>query len=106
MNTSSGPVVVDPTPHKHVNTSRVVEEDLTYTDEPAEIAHVLSGAGYVAVFEDGHREDLVFWVVDDEGEVFGATLSDEGRVDLARVEDRAGFVRYEKTSDKEIKNGE
>ncbi len=106
MNTSNGPVVVDPDPPRHVNTSRIVEEDLQYLDEPPEIVHVLSGAGYVAVFEGGHQEDLVFWVVDDAGEVFGATLSDEGRVNLASVEGREGFVRYEKTSDKEIKNGE
>jgi len=103
MNTSSGPVVVDPTPHQHVNTSRVVEEDMVYEDEPAEIVHVLSGAGYAATFKDGHREDLVFWVVDDEGAVFGATLNDEGRADLASVADRAGFVRYEKTNKEEEK---
>jgi len=101
INTSSGPVVVDPTPHQHVNTSRVVEEDLVYEDEPAEVAHVLSARGYVAVFEGGRREDLVFWVVDDEGAVFGATLNDEGRAGHASVEDRAGFVMYERTSDKE-----
>jgi hypothetical protein len=105
MNTSNGPVVVDPTPHQHVNTSCIVEENLTYVDEPAEIVHVLSGAGYAATFEDGHREGLVFWVVDDEGAVFGATLSAKGRANLASVEDRAGFVKYEKINDKEIQNG-
>jgi len=101
MNTTAGPVAVDRDPPRHVNTSRVVEEDMVYEDEPAEIVHVLSGAGYAATFEDGHREDLVFWVVGAEGEVFGATLSDDGKVDLASAEDRKGFVRYEKTSDEE-----
>ncbi|MBA3290247.1 MAG: hypothetical protein H0U17_01995 [Actinobacteria bacterium] len=101
INTTNGPVAVDPDPPRHINTSRIVEEDLTYTDEPAEVVHVLSAVGYAAVFEDGHREDLVFWVVDDEGEVCGVTLNDEGRADLASVEGREGFVRYERTSDKE-----
>jgi hypothetical protein len=78
---------------------------MQYVDEPAEVAHVLSAMGYAATFEDGHREDLVFWVVDDEGAVFGATLNDEGRADLASAEDRKGFVRYEKINDKEIQNG-
>ncbi len=55
MNTSNGPVGVDPAPHKHVNTSRILEEDLQYVDEPPEIVHVLSGAGYVAVFEDTRK---------------------------------------------------
>ncbi len=102
LNTTAGPRYIDSRRPGHtINTSRIVEEDLTYTDEPAEVVHVLSGVGYAAVFEDGHREDLVFWVVDDEGEVFGTTLSDEGRAGLASVEGREGFVRYERTSDKE-----
>ena len=104
MNTSNGPVAVERGPGAgHViNTSDILEPpQMQYVDEPAEVAHVLSGAGYAATFEDGHREDLVFWVVDDEGAVFGATLSDEGRAGLASVEDRAGFVMYERTSDKE-----
>ncbi len=103
INTTAGPVSVDPDPPRHINTSRVTEEDLTYLDEEAEIVHVLSARGYAATFEDGHREDLVFWVVNGEGEVFGATLNDDGRVDLVEgnVEDRKGFVRYERTNDKE-----
>jgi len=104
MNTSNGPVAVERGPGAgHViNTSDILEPPkLEYLDEPAEIVHVLSGAGYAATFEDGHREDLVFWVVGAEGEVFGATLSDDGKVDLASAEDRKGFVRYEKTSDEE-----
>ncbi len=106
LNTTRGPVEYDRSRPGHVvNTSRILEEELTYTDEPAEIVHVLSGAGYEATFEDGHREDLVFWVVGGEGEVFGATLSDEGRADLASAEDRKGFVRYEKINDKENQNG-
>jgi hypothetical protein len=103
LNTTSGPVEYDRSRPLHtVNTSAAVEENLTYTDEPAEVVHVLSAVGYAATFEDGHREDLVFWVVDDEGEVFGVTLNDEGLADLARVEDRPGFARYERTDKENI----
>jgi len=107
LNTTRGPVEYGPPRPGHINTSDILEPPkLEYLDEPAEIVHVLSARGYVAAFKDGHREDLVFWAVDDAGEVFGVTLNDEGRVDLARVSDREGFVRYEKTNDKEIQNGQ
>ena len=102
LNTTRGPVEYDRSRPGHVvNTSRVVDEDMRALDEEAEIVHVLSAMGYAATFEDGRREDLVFWVVDDEGAVFGATLNAEGRADLASVEDRPGFVGYEKINDEE-----
>jgi len=101
MNTSNGPVVVDPTPHKHVNTSRVVEEDLTYTDEPAEIVSVVPAAGWHAVI-GGELVPLVAFVALDDGRMHGVVLGKDGRIDLNDdVEKHPGFSGYKANNDKE-----
>jgi hypothetical protein len=104
MNTSSGPVVVDPTPHKHVNTSRVVEEDLTYTDEEAEITTVMPAGDWKALVGD-EVVALVAFVALDDGRMHGVVVGDDGRVDLTEnnVETYAGFTGYKQanTSDRE-----
>jgi hypothetical protein len=100
INTTSGPREAD-RHHSHtLNTSRVLEEDLTYEDEEAEIAFVLPGDGWHARFDEG-VVPLVAWVVLDDGAMYGVMVGEDGTVDAGEsVEDRDGFVRYEKQEEK------
>jgi hypothetical protein len=50
VNTTRGPVEVDPT-YRYVNTSRITEEDMSFEDEEPEILSVLPGTGWQAVVE-------------------------------------------------------
>jgi hypothetical protein len=96
MNTSNGPVVVDPTPNQHVNTSRVVEEDLAYTDEDPEIIFVLPAAGWAAVVGD-EVVDLVAFVALDSGRMYGVVVGEDGRIDLTEEAEKhpawSGYVQ-------------
>ncbi len=51
INTTNGPQRIDP-PARHINTSRVVEEDLQYVDEEPEILAVLPANGWTAIVGD------------------------------------------------------
>ena len=51
VNTTAGPRRVDTTPHGVVNTSRVVEEDLIYTDSDPEVIGTAAGDGWHCVYE-------------------------------------------------------
>jgi hypothetical protein len=101
MNTSTGPVVVNPDPPRHINTSRVVEEDLTYLDEEPEIIGVLPASGWHAVVA-GEPVALVAFVALDDASMYGVAVGEDGKVDLVEgnVEKRS-FVRYERINDKE-----
>ncbi len=107
VNTTGGPREPTPTPGRHVNTSRIVEEDLEYLDEEPEIAHVLPGGDWCALV-DGRLVSLVAWVVladatmygvaGDRPEKGGTFALDEG------VGEREGFRGYVKQTKKEKKN--
>jgi len=104
INTSSGPVQYDPRPGHVVNTSRLTEEDLVYEGEEPEVVQVLNAAGWVATFEDGHHEALIFWCLLDTGKMHGVILGEDGLIDLSNnVEERPGFNGYTQTpnNDKE-----
>ena len=107
LNTTSGPAAVPKGIREHViNTSDVLEPpQMQYLDEPPEISQVLNAAGWVAMFEDGRQEKLVFWCVLDDATVHGVVLGEDGLVDLTEgnVEKLSGFLRYEQvnTTDKE-----
>ena len=103
INTTSGPVEVPKGTREHViNTSRVMEEDLVYTDEEPEILAVLPGAGWCALV-DGNAVPLVCFVALDDGRMYGVPIGKNGRVDLidGDVEKHSGFLRYEQTTSKE-----
>jgi len=104
INTSNGPVVVDPDPPRHINTSSILEEDMQYLDEAPGIVSVLPAAGWCAAVGEA-LDPLVVFVAMDSGKLYGVAVGDDGRVDLVEgnVEDRAGFVRYEKTNKEEEK---
>jgi len=94
MNTSNGPVVVDPTPHQHVNTSRVVEEDMQYLDEEPEIIAVVPAAGWCAAVGEALIPLIVF-VAMDSGKLYGVAVGDDGRIDLTNsAELHPGFTEY------------
>jgi hypothetical protein len=87
----------DGNPHHVVNTSRILEEDLTYTDEEPEVAHVLPATDWYARIEGYAPVPLVCWVVLDNGDVYGVGVGDDGKVDLGEnIEDRQGFTTYRK----------
>ena len=105
LNTTTGPAAVPRGTREHViNTSRVTEENMQYLDEEPEIIAVLPATGWHAVVGDG-AVPLVAWVAEDSGRMYGASLGDDGRIDLVAgdVEALPGFVRYEQvnTTDKE-----
>jgi hypothetical protein len=104
MNTSNGPVVVDPNPPRHINTSRVTDEDMRYEDEEEEIISVVPAARWCAVV-GGEVVALVAFVALDSGRMYGVVLGDDGRVDLVEgdAEAREGFARYEHINDTEEK---
>ncbi len=105
INTTAGPVLVEADfgrPEHVVNTSRVVEEDLTYEDAEPEVVQVLNARGWAATFEDGHHEELLFWCVLDDETIHGVLLGEDGRIDLTggNVEKRRGFSRYTNINDR------
>ncbi len=104
LNTTNGPVPRNPDQHPAhtLNTSRVVEEDMRHLDEEAEIAFVLPASGWTAVV-GGDAVPLVAFVALDTGRMYGASLGDDGRVDLLEndVEKHPGFAGYTQTNDKE-----
>ncbi len=82
-----------------INTTRIFAEDLTYVDESPEVVQVLNAAGWAATFEDGHHEELLFWVALDDETIHGVLLGEDGLVDLAQgnAETRSGFSGYTQT---------
>jgi hypothetical protein len=73
---------------------------MAYEDEEAEIAFVLPAAGWAAVV-DGEAVKIVAFVALDTGRMYGASLGDDGRVDLLEndVEKHPGFRGYEQTNE-------
>ena len=105
INTSDGPKEYDPTRPGHtLNTSRVVEEDLTYEDEEPEIIAVVPGTGWQAVIGD-EAVPVVAFVALDSGKMYGLAPGADGLLDLTdgNVENNPNFVRYSRgaTNDKE-----
>lgn len=97
INTTSGPVEVPKGAREHVvNTSDILEPpQMQYVDEPPAVEQVLNAAGWAAIFEDGHREDLIFWCVLDDASVHGVVLGRDGLIDLTEnAEDLDGFQKY------------
>ncbi len=99
LNTTNGPVPKDAELH-HINTSRVVDEDMVYEDEEAEIAFVLPASGWCAVV-GGEAVPLVAFVALDTGKMYGASIGVDGRVDLLEndVEKHPGFTGYTQTNE-------
>ncbi len=59
------------------------------------MGQVLAAAGWVATFEDGHHEELIFWCVLDDETVHGVLLGEDGRINLSNnVETRPHFSGY------------
>jgi hypothetical protein len=103
MNTSSGPVSVDPDTPRHINTSRVTDEDMRYEDEEEEIISVVPAARWCAVVGE-RRLPLVCFVALDDASMYGVVIGEDGKVGLTNsVEQHPGFTGYEQatTSDKE-----
>ncbi len=103
LNTTSGPVEYDPPRSGHINTSRVVEEDLTYEGEEPEIIAVVPGGDWCAEIS-GEAVPVVVFVALDTGRMHGVAVGANGLIDLnADVEDNPNFVRYarEATNGKE-----
>jgi hypothetical protein len=105
VNTTNGPVPVpkgDRGEHV-VNTSRIVEEDLVYTDEEPEIISVVPATGWHAVL-GAELVPLVAFVGMDSGQMYGVVVDEDGLIDLTRsVEDRESFAGYRQANEtKEI----
>jgi len=105
INTTAGPVEYERSRPGHVvNTSRIVEEDLQYVDEPPEIISVLPAADWRAVVEDDELVVLVAFVALDDGRMHGVAVGEDGRIDLTDdVEKFPGFTGYIQTNPKEEK---
>ncbi len=102
LNTSDGPVEYHHgQPARVINTTAIVEEDLTYEDESPEIVQVLPGGDWCAVVA-GEAVALVAFVALDSGRMHGVAIGDDGHIDLtADVEKYPGFTGYKQTSIKE-----
>jgi hypothetical protein len=111
VNTTCGPVEVGSTAYEQINTSRIIEEDMSFEDEETEIISVLPATGWQAVIEDPadtRTIPLVVWVAEDTGRLYGVGLGEDGRIDLVEndVEKLDGFFRYEQiNNEKEQNNG-
>jgi len=105
LNTTNGPVPKDSHLH-HINTSRVVDEDMVYEDPEAEIAFVLPASGWTAVV-GGEAVPLVAFVALDDATMYGVAVAGDGRIRLTdNVEDTRDFRGYEQTNnDKELHDG-
>jgi hypothetical protein len=99
LNTTHGPQEYDPTRPGHtLNTSRLLEEDLTYVDEEPQILAVLPANDWCAVVE-GVAVPMPLWVVLDDGSAYGVAVDEGGRVNLSNnVETRPGFDGYAQTT--------
>jgi hypothetical protein len=101
INTSSGPVSVEADfgrPGHVVNTTAVVEENLTYVDESPEILTVLPAGDWCAVIE-GVAVPMPVWVVLDDASMYGVVVGVDGCIDLTtgNVEELDGFTGYAQT---------
>jgi hypothetical protein len=99
INTRDGPKQYDPTRPGHtLNTSAVVEENLTYVDEAPEILAVVSAGDWCALIAD-EAVPMPVWVVLDDASMYGVVVGVDGRIDLSNsVETRPGFTGYEQTN--------
>jgi hypothetical protein len=84
-------------PGHTINTSSIVEEDLSYIDDPDPvIGQVIPAENYFAVivYEGEYRAvPLRRFTVYDNGTLFGVTAAEDGEVDLeSSVDEVEGFV--------------
>jgi hypothetical protein len=95
INTTNGPVAVPRGTHEHViNTSKIVEEDMTYIDEEPEIISVLPAAGWHAVVGED-TVPLVAFVAMDSATMYGVAVGEYGHIDLTdSIEEAPGFSGY------------
>ncbi len=94
INTTDGPREVPRGEARHINTSRLLEEDLQYLDESPEIIAVVAGGNWCAVIA-GEDVPLPLWVVLDDGSAYGVVIGADGLLDpLDSVETRPGFSGY------------
>jgi len=106
MNTSSGPVSVDPEPPRHINTSDILEPpQMVYEDEEPEIVSVVPAADWCAVVGEA-LVPLVVFVAMDDGKLYGVVVGPDGRVDLTEgnAEDIPGFTGYIQTNNEPKEN--
>jgi hypothetical protein len=84
---------------RHINTSRVVEEDMVYEDEPPEILAVMPATGWTATIA-GEDVPLIAFVSLDSGRMYGVTPGEGGLIDLidGDVEKLPDFTGYEQVS--------
>jgi hypothetical protein len=104
INTTAGPIERGPGAGHVINTSRIVEEDLQYTDEPPEIVEVLPAAGWCAVV-GGEAVALVAFVALDSGRMYGVAVGENGRIALTEdVEKLPAFSGYVQTNNEPKEN--
>jgi hypothetical protein len=105
INTTTGPVVVDPDPPRHIATTRIYDEDMRYEDEEEEIVSVVPAAGWCAVVGEA-LVPLVVFVAMDDGKLYGVVVGPDGRVDLTEgnAEDIPGFTGYIQTNNEPKEN--
>jgi hypothetical protein len=97
INTSDGIREVHDASDAHtINTSRVVEEDLNYTDEEVEVVHTTPALDWCVVV-GGESVPLILFATLEDGRTYGVTLGSDGRIDVSDdVEDRPGFKGYQR----------
>ncbi len=104
INTTSGPVLVEADsgrPGHVVNTSRVVEEDLTYVDEEPAILAVVSAGDWCALIAD-EAVPMPVWVVLDDASMYGVVVGVDGCIDLtADVEKHPNFSGYKQANNRQ-----
>ncbi len=101
INTSDGPKQYDPTRPGHtLNTSRVVEEDLTYLDEEPAILAVVSAGDWCAEIA-GEAVPVLAFVVLDDASMYGVAVGADGLVDLYNsVEQHPHFTGYKQANNR------
>jgi len=105
INTTAGPVERGPGAGHVINTSRLLEEDLQYTDEPPEILSVMPAGDWQASV-GGEAVALTAFVALDSGKLYGVAVGPRGRVDLVEdnVETHPGFTGYIQTNNEPKEN--
>ncbi len=100
INTTTGPVEVDPATRDHVvNTSDLFEPPkMQYVDEEPEIIAVVPGTGWCTVIGE-EAVPVVAFVALDDASMFGVAVGANGRIDLTdSVEKHPNFTGYTQTN--------
>jgi len=98
INTSAGPVTIDPEPPRHIATTRIYDEDMHVLDEDPEIVSVVPAIGWAAAVGEA-LVPLVVFVALDDGRLYGVAVGNDGKVDLEdNIEKAVDFNGYLQTT--------